>query len=592
MKADKMRNIIVWVLCILLTAGAFFAKDFVLYDFHLLVSDYTYEENSAEKPLYADTSFWFSYEEDRAVQYGFDDNISYDDIELYAKTETEVLHISDEDEYPFSQEFIGYLIAAVPPRTQKIDGEEKAVYDFARADFGPHTFELTPRAFNSADIAFELAFEERNKIQVFYKNEVLQNQELTVTGSDGSEHTYTTDLNGYIEDFPIKYIRNGFTASYSPDDTSIYRMSYALEDYPYFTTHFYKAHLPLLLMLLITAVCIVCLCIIRNIYEKKKSPLYLSGKRSAKSGSGSYNTSGSKFLLIRWLFLMFGFFWWTYAGKLLSSGQLLNTVAVPVFSCPFNLDQVLESSCYYLTHLPYLFTRNIFYVISFLVTLFLFLIFGGRILCGFMCPLGFIQDLMDKLRSVLHIKPIYVSERMNKALQPLKWVWVILFLCIFFAGVDFCDICPNKVFSSAFGGFWVNQALYGFLTIAVLVCSFFIKRFWCIICPMGYLLGFFHKFNLFKLKKDCSACTECGACYESCSMRLKNIYTERESENVQTIDCLMCGECIDKCPEDNALRMTFCGKTIYKSSRMGFMSKYAPKKHKCKNKDKGREQNV
>ncbi|MCD8180283.1 MAG: 4Fe-4S binding protein [Firmicutes bacterium] len=586
MRNKKIGQVCVWVICILLTVGAFFAKDFVLYDFHMLVSDYTYGESAEEKPAYADTAFWFSYGDDRAVQYGFDEGISYDDIALYAKTETEVLRVSDEDEYPFSEDFIGYLIAVVPPQTQIINGEEKTVYDFARADFGPHTFELTPRAFNSEEIAFELAFEERNRIQVFYKNEYLTNARITVIGSDGSEHTYTTDSDGYIEDFPIKYIRNGFTASYEPDGTSVYRMSYALEDYSYFTTHFYKAHLPVLVVLLITAVCIGCVCLIRKQYEKKKSTHKCAGKHSVKFRNDLRGTASSKFLLIRWLFLIFGFFWWTYAGKLISGGQALNQIAVPVFSCPFNLDQVLESSCYYLTHLPVLFTRNIFYVISFLVTLFLFLIFGGRILCGFMCPLGFIQDLMDKLRSALHIKPIYVSERMNKALQPLKWIWIIMFFCLVFAGVDFCDICPNKVFSSAFGGFWVNLALCGFLTIAILVCSFFIRRFWCIICPMGYLLGIFYKFNLFKLKKDCTACTECGACYESCPMRLKNIYTEREKENVQTVDCLMCGECINKCPEDHALRMTFCGKTIYQSSRMGFMSKFASKKRRKKERER------
>ena len=144
-------------------------------------------------------------------------------------------------------------------------------------------------------------------------------------------------------------------------------------------------------------------------------------------------------------------------------------------------------------------------------------------------------------------------------------------------GGDFCDICPNKVFSTALGGWWVNYALTGFLTVFLLVGSFFIKRFWCLMCPMGYLLGIFYKFNLFKLKKDCTACTECGACYEACPMRLKNIYTERDKADVQTVDCLMCGECIHKCSENNALRLAFCGKDIYKSSRKAFISKYAPK---------------
>ncbi len=57
-------------------------------------------------------------------------------------------------------------------------------------------------------------------------------------------------------------------------------------------------------------------------------------------------------------------------------------------------------------------------------------------------------------------------------------------------------------------------------------------------------------------------------------MRIKSIYTERKSENIQTVDCLMCGECIDKCLENNALSMTLFGKKIYISSRKGFMSKY------------------
>jgi len=53
--------------------------------------------------------------------------------------------------------------------------------------------------------------------------------------------------------------------------------------------------------------------------------------------------------------------------------------------------------------------------------------------------------------------------------------------------------------------------------------------------------------------------------------------TRDDKVNVQTVDCLMCGECIDKCPEDKALSMTFCGKAFYQSSRKTFMSKFARK---------------
>lgn len=581
MKKAKIGTAAVYVICALLTIAAFFANDFVLYDFEMEPSNYRYTESDAERDFHAETSFWFSFGPDRELQYGFADNVSPDSIRLYARTENEFIPITAQDMNPIREDFIGYFAAALPAQFIDVDGDGTAetVYDFARADLGPHTYELEPREFNSSDFPFEVAFAERKVIQVFYHNELLTDRSVTVVSADGTAQTYYTDNNGWIDGLPIDVLRSGFTVSYSPDGQNVYRMYYAIEDYDYFSLHFFKAYLPLLVVLLLTAIGIVIVYVIRERYARR-DPAYAiySRERPGFRAANLNNKTSSKFLLIRWLFLIFGFLLWTYLGKVIAQGQALNQIAVPTFSCPFNLDQTLESSCYYLTHLPVLFTRGWTYIVWFLITLFLFLVLGGRILCGFMCPLGFVQDLFDKLRQALHIRPIPVSDKMNKAIQPLKWLWIILFLCFVFVGGDFCDICPNKVFSPALGGWWVNLALGGFLTIPLLVGSFFIKRFWCLMCPMGYLLGIFHKFNLFKLKKDCTACTECGACYEACPMRLKNIYKEREKADMQTVDCLMCGECIHKCPEDKALSMTFCGKTIYRSSRSTLLSKYAPKK--------------
>lgn len=583
MKTMRFGRWLVYILCGLLTVTAFFAKDFILYDFHMLPSDYAYTESTQQKPVQAATAFWFAYGSDRELLYGQDTNIAAEDIRLYTKTKEQVLPITAADLNPIREDFSGYMIATLSEQAIDVDndGSAERVYDFARADFGPHTYELTPREFNIAEIPFELAFAERKYIQVFYQNVLLTEANISVISPDGTERAYQTDNHGWIEGLPSAVLRGGFTVTYSPDSETIYRMYYAIEDYAYFTEHFFKAYIPLLLVLLLSAVGIVVFYLMREVYEKKDPTyaIYSRERPGFRNGNPLQRKSDSSFLLIRWLFLIFGFFLWSFAGKLMSQGQTLNQIAVPVFSCPFNMDQTLESSCYYLTHLPVLFTRNGGYIVSFLVTLLLFVVLGGRILCGFMCPLGFVQDLFDKLRQALHIRPITVSDRMNKVIQPLKWVWTILFLCFVFVGGDFCDICPNKVFSPALGGWWVNLALGGFLTIPLLVGSFYIKRFWCLMCPMGFLLGMFQRFNLFKLKKNCTACTECGACYEACPMRLKNIYTEREKEDVQTIDCLMCGECIHQCPEDNALSMTFCGKRIYKSSRTAFMSKYALQSH-------------
>jgi ferredoxin len=588
MNKRRYGTLLVVGICLFLTVAAFFAKDFVLFDFHMNVSDYAYNKTEEERPPQVATDFWFSYGQGGLeLLYGYADEVSSDDVRLYALTAEQAVPVSENDMHPIREDFAGNFIAALPLRELDMDGDGflETVHDFARSDLGLFAFNPTPQRFNHPDITFELVFAERKYIMVYFENQLMTDTEIQITGSDGRSHTYVTDYHGWIDGLPIRDIRNGFTASYSPDNQNFYRMYYALEDYPYFTQHFWKAHIPLLIIFGLTAVGIVIFHLVRGRIARR-NPAYTiySRKRSGfRPGYAVSIKTDSRFLLIRWLCLIAGMFLWTYAGKIIGQGQLLNEVAVPVFACPFNLDQVLEVPCYYISHLPALFNRfgpdfaarNIFYAAVFLITLFLCFTFLGRILCGFLCPAGFLQDVMDKVRDALHIRPIIVTDRMNKFLQPIKWVWIILFLGFAFVGGDFCDICPIKPFATAQGGFWTNLYLGGILAVVILIGSFFIKRFWCIICPLGYLMGILKKFNVFKLKKNCSACTECGACYEACPIRIKTIYTEREESDIQTVDCLMCGECIHKGPENDALAMTLCGKPIYKSSRESFMSRYA-----------------
>ena len=275
MKKAKIGTAAVYVICALLTIAAFFAKDFVLYDFEMEPSNYRYTESDAERDFHAETSFWFSCGPDRELQYGFADNVSPDSIRLYARTENEFIPITAQDMNPIREDFIGYFAAALPAQFIDVDGDGTAetVYDFARADLGPHTYELEPREFNSSDFPFEVAFAERKVIQVFYHNELLTDRSVTVVSADGTAQTYYTDNNGWIDGLPIDVLRSGFTVSYSPDGQNVYRMYYAIEDYDYFSLHFFKAYLPLLVVLLLTAIGIVIVYVIRERYARR-DPAY------------------------------------------------------------------------------------------------------------------------------------------------------------------------------------------------------------------------------------------------------------------------------------------------------------------------------
>lgn len=285
----------VWITCALLTLAAFFAKDFMLYDFQMMPSSYAYTK-SETKPAQASSALWFTLGPDRELQYGYDAGIDPETVTLYGKTEEDVQTLTSADMDPIREDLLGYFVAALPARQE----DAQTVHDFARADIGPHTYELAPREFNIPELPFEVAFAERKYIQVFYQNQLLTDAGITITDQNGDETACRTDSHGWISGLPVETIRSGFTAAYSPDGQNVYRMYYLVEDYEYFTTHFFKAHIPLLMILALTALGILIVYFVREWYSQK-DPAYAVYNRERPGFGGGHplrERTNSKFLLI------------------------------------------------------------------------------------------------------------------------------------------------------------------------------------------------------------------------------------------------------------------------------------------------------
>ena len=328
--------------------------------------------------------------------------------------------------------------------------------------------------------------------------------------------------------------------------------------------------LPFLIVIVMTAVSIRICIWIRGILLVKEQ----GGRKELKGNGRTVNLKKGKrplLMTVRWILMitfsvtvMFGGIW---------SGFTLAGIAFPVLACPTNMDQLMESSCYFLSHLPVLFEEYSFGgVILFFVSTIGFALLLGRTICGFLCPVGLIQDIMHVIRQKTRTEGISMTQNLYRRLAPVKWLMVLLMFGLVFAGGEFCSFCPAIVTSPVLAGMKVSIYLSGFMMVIVLVGSFFKRRFWCNICPLGFMIGLTHRISPFRVKKDTVACTECGACYEACPMGIKMIYTEREKTDVTDINCIMCGECVRSCPEDNALALAFAGRKFYTSSRAGVMS--------------------
>ncbi len=342
-----------------------------------------------------------------------------------------------------------------------------------------------------------------------------------------------------------------------------------------FSWEYLKTLVPLFIIIALAAVGIVLIIRLRRILAKAdKNTSRFAHARTERPKAQAPKQKPAPFMVVRWI-VMIGFSLVVIFGGLIF-GMGVSSLSIPILSCPWNSEEMTSSSCYYLSHLGELFELPVSSILIFFASTLGFIILLGRAICAFLCPMGLVQDIMDKIRRKTKTEGLQMNEKMYGALKPIKWSLVLVFTGLCFAGGNFCNFCPMVATAPILAGISTSLYVSGFIMVFVLIAGFFKRRAFCNICPLGYLMGLFHKVSLFRVKKDCTACTECGACYEACPMGIKMIYTEREKTDVTDANCIMCGECVRCCPEDNALSLTFAGARIYTAKRKNVMSGYKP----------------
>ncbi len=191
-----------------------------------------------------------------------------------------------------------------------------------------------------------------------------------------------------------------------------------------------------------------------------------------------------------------------------------------------------------------------YYVLGLLI---FFGAFLGRAVCGFLCPFGLLQDLLNKIPFPKKIR----TFKADRGLRRLKYIVLAVLVIIVPVFVKmtpaFCAyLCPSgtlsgillaladsrlfAVLGSTFA--WKVSVLAALILMAVAIYRPFCKY----LCPLGAFYAPFNKIALVGMACDGNACVSCGACSEACGMGVD------PSEDPNDPECIRCGACIKACP--------------------------------------------
>jgi len=230
------------------------------------------------------------------------------------------------------------------------------------------------------------------------------------------------------------------------------------------------------------------------------------------------------------------------------------------------------------------------------LALILAVVLFSKLFCSYICPIGTISEWLGKLGEKWKVR-INISGNLDKVLRVLKYG--LLFITIYFSLASselFCKkFCPY--FSSVTGFHPDVNVLLGIIALVIVVFgSIFFRLFWCkYLCPLGAISNIFRfflmfaivmvvyilirvvgielgfvwplavacilgyvlellsmrskTFPLFKIKRHEDICTNCKLCTKNCPMAIE----VHKLDTVKHIDCHMCADCIEVCPEKGAL---------------------------------------
>lgn len=189
-------------------------------------------------------------------------------------------------------------------------------------------------------------------------------------------------------------------------------------------------------------------------------------------------------------------------------------------------------------------------------------VLAGRSFCGWLCPVGTVQDfLADKVSGWMPFKtarsgknragglPIRISPDLDQWLRPAKYLVLVLAAAASAGAVypPLRGICPARALFS----FNLQSPLLLSVLGVFLITSILNRRLWCkYLCPFGAVLAPFNKSAPLHVSANLEQCPSCGKCSAVCPMEIETV-----PENLTSPECIQCLECLESCAVEGTMSL-------------------------------------
>ncbi|WP_191634999.1 transcriptional regulator NosR [Pseudomonas fluorescens] len=180
------------------------------------------------------------------------------------------------------------------------------------------------------------------------------------------------------------------------------------------------------------------------------------------------------------------------------------------------------------------------------------LLWGRGVFCGWLCPFGALQELINEAARKLKIPQYELPFAVHERLWAIKYIILLLLFGISLESMSTAELFAEvEPFKTAITLRFDRQWWFVLYAVALLVINLFTRKVYCrYVCPLGAALAIPSKFRLFdwlKRRKDCG--TPCQLCAKECEIQA--IHPDGQinaNECHYCLDCQMTYQNDNKCP--------------------------------------------